>query len=251
MARAHVPTDRLRRLFALELPREGGPIVLDAAAARHARVLRLSTGDRFMIFDGRGRLAAARIVKIDDTSIEAIAETPENGGDSGPSVVLVQALAKGDKMDAIVRMSTELGARAIHLATTEHSVLRLDEERGAKRLERLERIAREAARQSERNALPAIAPPAPLIEIADRPAQGSLRLVLSPRASLSIAEACRGGHDAWIAIGPEGGFSTAEITALTDRNWQEVGLGRGILRVETAAPIALALVLSALGGLQP
>ncbi len=251
MARAHVPTDRLRRLFARELPLDGGPVVLDAAAARHARVLRLSAGDRFMIFDGRGQLAEARIVKIDDARIEAIAETPENAADPGPSVVLVQALAKGDKMDGIVRMATELGARAIHLAISEHSVPRLDEERGAKRIERLERIAREAARQSERQAIPAIAPPAPLIEIADRPAQDSLRLSLSPRASLSIADACRGARSAWIAIGPEGGFSSAERSALVERNWREVGMGSGILRVETAAPVALALVLQALGGLQP
>ncbi len=241
-----------RRLFVRGLPIGGGAVELDEAAVRHARVLRLREGSEVVLFDGRGGEASARLVRVGDRSAQAIAGPRRSVSVEGPELVLVQALAKGEKLDAIVRMATELGVSAIHLAASERSVVRTGEERAHKRVERLERIAREASRQSGRASVPAVAAPESIAAIGTQAPQDDLRIVLAPSATRSIAEACAGGaRRAWIAVGPEGGFAPEEVLRLEAAGWIAVGLGRGVLRVETAVPVAIALVSSALGGLAP
>src|SRR5690606_9678054 len=95
--------------------------------------------------------------------------------------VLVQALPKGSKLDEIVRACTETGVAAIQLALAERSIARPDADRAGARLDRLAKIAQEAARQSERAHVPPIAPPAPLLEVARRAPEAAVKLVASAR----------------------------------------------------------------------
>jgi 16S rRNA (uracil1498-N3)-methyltransferase len=236
----------VKRLFAPSLPAAGGDVALDEAAARHARVLRLRTGDAVSLFDGEGHEAEGEVVST--APLVCRVGLPSMRPQPGPRVVLVQCLPKGPKLETIVRMTTELGVAAVHLAVAERSVARPKE--GRDKLERLLRVAREAARQSGRSVVPEIVLPAPLPEVAGRAPAGTSRLLFREGATGALDDALARGSAAWIVVGPEGGLGDAEAAALDALGYRPIGLGAAILRVETAAVVAAALVLDRLGGLR-
>lgn len=239
-----------RRLYAPVLPEAGGIVRLDAAQTKHARVLRLREGDRVVLFDGRGAEADASITSLGE-EVSCEAEPPRAIVHARPRVVLCQCLPKGGKLEDIVRATTELGVTAVHLVTSARSVPRLEGERIAKRLDRLARVAVEAARQSGRNDVPDVLAPAPLDEVLARAPNDAARLVLAPGAEGSIESIPEDARSAWIVIGPEGGLEPGELDGARARGFTIAGLGATVLRVETAAPVAVALVMHRLGGLRP
>ena len=234
-----------RRLFASALPEQGGLVALSPDAARHARVLRLSIGDPVRLYDGDGREAAARVVELDGDRMTCEAEPAHaTAPASGARVVLVQALPKGDKLDTIVRMGVELGAAAFHLADSERSIAKLDARRAPARIARLSRIAREAARQSGRTIVPEVHPPQALVEVCKKAPEHAQRVVLWERATVDLRDALAAPADeVWLVVGPEGGLSEAEVAALRAIGYRDARLSDAILRVETAAPVAVALAL--------
>lgn len=237
-----------RRLFASALPERGGEVVLDQEAGHHAHVLRLAAGDPVVLFDGRGHEASGRVRAVSDRVVCEVGP-PREGAAPPSEVVLVLGLPKAGKLDGIVRMVTEAGATAVHLALTDRAVARtVDAKRTEARMARLRRVAREAARQAGRADVPRLEPPAPLSEVlAQRPPEATL-LVADPRASQPLAEAAapvspaRSGAT-WVVVGPEGGLSPDEHAALEAAGGLPVRLGPHVLRVETAAPVAVALVV--------
>lgn len=242
----------LRRLHAPSLPPNGGELTLGPDAARHARVLRLAPGDRVELFDGRGREAEATVEALEPMGLRVSAEAPREAAPGRPRVVLVQAMPKGAKLDDIVRACTELGVAEVHLVHGARSVARPDEARARKRLARLSKIAREASRQSERADVPRLHPPEALDAVVARAPRAAVRLAFAVGASGALAEALDGAAgEAWVAVGPEGGWDPAEEASLAAAGFASVGLGPGVLRVETAAPVAVALVTERLGGLRP
>jgi 16S rRNA (uracil1498-N3)-methyltransferase len=243
-----------RRLFASPLPEAGGEVELDARSSKHARVLRLSVGDDVVLFDGRGMEAEARVDRVDDGNVYCTTSVPRARARVGPRLVLCQCLPKGAKIDGIVRASTELGVSAIHLVASERSVGRLDEGRADKKLARLAKVAREAARQSGRADAPELRAPTSLREVLVRAPEGALRLAFVVDGATSLDEVVGPGDlptEAWIVVGPEGGLAPGEVALLEDAGFAPVALGSTTLRVETAAPVAVALVAYALGGFRP
>lgn len=239
-----------RRLYAGALG--AGEVVLDAAQARHARVLRLRAGDRVVLFDGRGLEADAIVGAIGEDGVRCEAEAPRAIAHAGPRVVLCQCLPKGGKLEDIVRACTELGVAAVHLVASERSVPRPDAARVDKRLERLARVAVEAARQSGRSDVPDVLAPAPLEAVLARAPEEAARVAFAPGGGVPLRDACaREAPSAWVLIGPEGGLSPAELERAGAHGFSAVDLGPGVLRVETAAPVAVALVTERLGGLRP
>lgn len=240
----------MRRLYAASLA--AGPVELDAAQVKHARVLRLREGDRVILFDGRGKEADAILIAVDESSARCEAEAPRDVVSSGPRVVLCQCLPKGGKLEDIVRACTELNVAAIHLVASERSVPRLDADRIGKRLDRLERVAVEAARQSGRSDVPDILAPASLEEVLARAPGDAAKIAFAPEQAVSLSEAIApAANAAWVLVGPEGGLSPAELERAREGGFATVALGATILRVETAAPVAVALVMDRLGGLRP
>lgn len=237
-----------RRLLVDALPEGGGEVVLPARAARHARVLRLAVGAPVRLFDGRGLEAPAAIVSLDG-EVRCAADPPVRVTHDGAEVVLVQCLPKGAKLDVVVRMATEVGVAAVRLAIAERSVARPDEARAAARTARLSRIAAEAARQSLRATVPEVFAPAPLAQVTASAPRDAARLFLDVGARAAAPVALDG--PCWIVVGPEGGLTAAERAALREQGWQPVGLGAGVLRVETAAVVAVALARDRLGALRP
>ena len=224
----------MRRLHARGPFVVGASVPLEEGAARHVRVLRLSPGDRLELFDGEGSLATGHLVAPGPrVTIASVVQAP-----APRPVVLIQALAKGDKLDTVIRMATEIGVSAIQLVETEHSVPHPD----GRRAERWRRIAQEAARQSEQAWTPRIEGPSPLLEVASAAPPGARRLVLSARGAAPVASSS--SHETWLVIGPEGGLSPAEEEALVGLGYAPWTLQTGILRTETAAAVALGALLA-------
>jgi 16S rRNA (uracil1498-N3)-methyltransferase len=200
-------------------------------------VLRLALGDELVVFDGAGRQARARLAadRLELAGPVEVAPPPL-------PVTLVVALLKGEKMDLVVQKATELGATRIVPAASARSVVRLEPAREASRVERWRRIAVEAARQCGRADAPEVTPPAPL----DQALAGSAaaaRVLLHERAAAPLRSIlpARTASVA-VAVGPEGGFSPEEVEAAARAGWVIASFGDRVLRAETAAIAALAVV---------
>ena len=236
----------------------GGPFPLRLAAddAKHARVLRLAPGERIAVVDAALDYFACEIVAFDDAlPVVRIAQRFERA-DAGPSVVLVQGLAKGDKMETVIRHATELGVAAFVPLACERSVVRLDAKKAAAKADRWRAIAKSAAMQSGQPAVPEVREPAGLGETCALLETAAAVLVCweeAPSASrldVALDRALGGGPAAQgarvvVVVGPEGGLTEREVEVLSACNPRAalVSLGPSILRTETAGIVAPALVL--------
>jgi 16S rRNA (uracil1498-N3)-methyltransferase len=241
-------------LFVPELPGAGGELELPDESARHARVLRLESGARVGLFDGRSGEADAVLTTVSRDAIRCRVEPRRLLPAAAPALHIVLGLPKAKKLEDITRMLTELGVSSLHVALCERSVP-LPSDSSARML-RLERIALEACAQSGQPRAPDLHPPRPLLEIARAAPHDSRRLVLWERAitpldAIDLAQqAGEAAPDLWAIIGPEGGLSETEVETLAALGFTVAGLGSAILRVETATPVISALLLARLGRLR-
>jgi 16S rRNA (uracil1498-N3)-methyltransferase len=233
-----------RRLFAPVLPAQGVELELSAEAAQHARVLRLAVGDLVQLFDGRGSATLVEVLQCGKGALRCVGREAAVFTPRAARVVLVQCLPKAGKLDDIVRMTTELGVAEIALAVSEYCVARAGQ--GEHKLERLERIAVEAGRQSEQSYLPELSAPRPLAEVLARAPQAAYRAACVERSAEPLPF-CVDASELWLVIGPEGGFSPTDRALLSRERFVSTALGRSILRTETAAVVGVALALERLG----
>lgn len=221
------------------------------AAIYVARVHRLGEGDAFTAFDPERAIeATAVIVACSARSVRVAIDGVKPAEVTAPrAVTLVQALGKGDKLDAIVRDATELGVTRVLPVIAERSVGRPSD--ATARLARWRRIAIEAARQCGRGDAPRIDAPEPLIEavraIAGGERTGSSRgACLAPGATRSLGDvliALPPAAPFTIVVGPEGGLSPAEIEACEAVGWPAASLGPLVLRTETVCAAVLGALL--------
>lgn len=246
------------------------PVVLSGSEHHYlTRVLRLRPGDPVALLDGRGRLGAARVQKVDGERLELAWEpsTPETTAGATADatadaageahVVLLCGLLKGDKPDFVIQKATELGAHAILQVACQRSVPQLGQERAERRQQRWLRIAQGAAQQCRRADVPRIGGPLTLAAaLADcRAAAGPddlalllyegsappLHVVLAG-APPSAAAAPPTRRTVHLLIGPEGGLTDEEIAAATAAGFIPTSLGPRILRAETAVVAALSVL---------
>lgn len=240
------------RLYVHGALQPGADVPLPDASAAHAlRVLRLGAGDEVVLFNGDGREYAARLLAGDARRPQARVEAVAAPARESPlRVTLLQALARGDKMDWIVQKATELGVARIAPVVTARSEVRLDGPRAARRLEHWQAIAISACEQCGRNTLPVIdAPGALASHAAARGDSGpALRWMLCPGAATRLRDRRVPPNAAIeIAVGPEGGFDDDDLAALHAQGFEALALGPRVLRTETAGLAALA-ALQALHG---
>jgi 16S rRNA (uracil1498-N3)-methyltransferase len=207
------------------------------------RVLRLRADDSLEVFDGKGRRFDAKVTSL--TESEGVLKL-ENGRAEPAlrAVTIVQGLPKGDKLELVLQKGTELGATRFAPAMCERSVVKLDGKQEAKRA-RWQRIAEEAARQCGRSDVPEVMTPAPLVALVRALPDSPRVLVLDEEeraVPLSQAAQAAGERPLALVIGPEGGLARGEVDALLALGAQPVTLGRLILRTETAALAALAVL---------
>ncbi|MBM4290979.1 MAG: 16S rRNA (uracil(1498)-N(3))-methyltransferase [Deltaproteobacteria bacterium] len=237
MRRCPLPPEALRAARA-PLPPE--------AAHYLTAVLRLKEGAEFIGFDGQGGervLALARDAEGELRAAEARGDLTR--GRAGAPLTLCYGVPKGDKLDLVARMLTELGVGALDLWAAERSVSVWREGKQDSKLERLERVADEAARQCGRADALRLSPPAPLRALLTRHAAAPARLYLDPAAAGGLPERLEG--PCALCVGPEGGLAPSELEALREAGWRGVALATPVLRTETAAVVACALALDRLG----
>jgi 16S rRNA (uracil1498-N3)-methyltransferase len=208
-------------------------------------VLRIKPGETVEAFDGSGRAFSARVVSVDEDSVELVLgesreERPQR------RIAIVQGLPKGEKLEWIIEKATELGAAEILPVSTARAVVRLEGDRAAKRLARWRRIAEEAARQCGRADVPEVLPPRPLASVFEvLPRDARVLILDEAERTRRLSQAAREApHDAPLAVvaGPEGGLERGEVAALAARGAIPVSLGQNVVRTETAALAALSVL---------
>ncbi len=231
---------------------------LSLADLHHARsVLRIAEGEQIELVEPGGVGWRVRVVSsgAEGVAVERVERLERAEQPFHPQITLVQGVAKGEKMDAIVRQAVEVGAVEIVPVLFERSVVKLDAKKRADRGMRWRRIAKSAAEQSHRDTVPLVHDPATLEE--------ALPAIAAHDGVIVVWEEARGqgltaGVASWatepgvrvaLVIGPEGGLSATEVERLQELGAIPVTLGATILRTETAALVALALAVHAFGGL--
>ncbi len=237
----------------VDLPLQpGATLTLPERAASHlARVLRLREGDPCVLFNGDGNDYAARLCTVGKREVVAqVLDATPVDNESPLRIVLLQGIARGEKMDLILQKATELGVAAIVPASGARTEVRLDAERAGKRAAHWRAVVESACEQSGRARVPALSPPAALAAAAAALAPGGLRLVLDPQGSQRL-DALDAPADATVvvAIGPEGGWAPGDREVLHAAGFTGLCLGPRILRTETAGLAAIAALQARLGDL--
>lgn len=226
----------------------GADIALPREVAHHAeRVLRLAVGDEVVLFDGGGAEFAARLIALGPQARAAITTRREPARESPLLLTLVQALASGDKMDWVIQKAVELGVAAVIPVAAERSVLKLSGERADKRLAHWRQVVVAACEQCGRNRMPEVAEVLPLGRYLAAHRHGVLRLVLDPLGGQRLADLARPAGPVHLLIGPEGGWSDAELAATRAAACSPVRLGPRVLRTESAG-LAVIAALQTLWG---
>ncbi|MFO0707282.1 MAG: 16S rRNA (uracil(1498)-N(3))-methyltransferase [Nitrospira sp.] len=230
-------------------------IIVPAHLVSHLRdSLRIEVGETLWFGDGQGTRYRAAITDISKRSVSArILETIREPARHTPRVILGQSLLKGEKMDWVVQKATELGVDELVPIESRHSVVQLKADRVDHQLARWQRIAFEAAQQSEQWRVPTIALPQSLHQFLAGHTTCRTNLILAERRDgrslQTVALPSSADDGVTIVIGPEGGWSQDELMHADQAGMNSITLGPMILRAETAAITALAIVQSRLGKL--
>ncbi|MCK9895561.1 16S rRNA (uracil(1498)-N(3))-methyltransferase [Frankia sp. AgB32] len=226
---------------------------------RHAAtVRRLRPGEPVDVTDGQGRVLECEVVAVRRDEIDCAVRQRADAVAPRPRVVIVQALAKGDRGERAVEMLTEVGVDEIVPWSAGRSVVRWEGERGVRARERWARTATEAAKQSHRLHWPVVGELVGPGELARRVSAATLAVALHEQAELPLVGlvrsqlpgvAARDGAAAEIllVVGPEGGLADAEVAALRHAGAVVARLGPTVLRTSTAGVVAASVVLAELG----
>ena len=240
---------RTIRLFQPGALQPGQTVALCEDAANHAgKVLRMQAGDHLELFNGDGQNYAAVITQSSKKQLLVeIKSVSANPVESPLQLHLGQGISRGDRMDFAIQKAVELGVSAITPLFTERCGVKLDAERAEKKREQWQKIVISACEQSGRSVVPVVYPLVSLDKWLAEP-DDCLKLTLDPWTDASI-KGLAPTTRLRLVIGPEGGFSDAEVTATSAAGFQPVRLGPRVLRTETAALTAIAALQLQLGDL--
>lgn len=225
----------------------GDAVELTGDEARHAvTVSRVRTGERIAIGDGRGTVVHGVVTSTDARELVLAADEILVEEAPATRIMLVQALAKGDRDELAVQAATELGVDAVVPWAATRSVSRWEGPKAEKGRQRWAAIVREAVKQSIRSRVPEVLPVATTAELAGRLGDARI-LLLDPTAAKALTELRPDGRDLALVVGPEGGIAPAELERLVAAGAETVRLGASVLRTSTAGPAAIAVLNVALG----
>lgn len=225
-------------------------IVIEGSDVNHIRnVLRMKIDERIRISNMSGKAYFCHITLItEDMVVAEIDSEDDNGTELGNRITLFQGLPKGDKMELIIQKAVELGVYKIVPVSMKNCVVKLDEKKAAKKVERWQAIAESAAKQSKRTIIPLIDKPVSYKLALEK--AGKLDVTLVPyenergmAATRQIMGQIKKRQSIGIVIGPEGGFAPEEIKLADDNDMHRISLGRRILRTETAGLATLAMLV--------
>ncbi len=242
----------MRRFFVADVVEK--KVVIRGSDAHHIkRVLRYQIGDTIIVVDGSGKVMQTVIVEMQDEMVIAeVGAVLDDNTEAPIELILAQCLPKGDKMDLVVQKAVELGVSTICPIASENCVVKYDEKKKASRQLKWQKVADEAAKQCGRTILPTVEAIVSLKEFlatldTDIEAmmcyEGEVQLPIKAILSQSTA------NRFLILVGPEGGFNKEEVALCQKSGLKIATLGKRILRTETAAIAATAIVLYEKGDL--
>jgi 16S rRNA (uracil1498-N3)-methyltransferase len=242
MPRVYIPPERIA----------GEQILLQSREARYIlTVLRLGPGDEVTVFDGAGNEYRTELTEAYEGGMYlAIQEALHPERESPLQIILGQALLKGERMKFVIQKATELGVARIIPLVTSRTIPLVEGERESLRIERWQRIAQEACKQSGRTMVPRIEA---IQELADFLSQAAgARLMLwegEPTPLREVVKKIEAHTGITLLIGPEGGFSEGEVLTAQTQGFLVAGLGQRVLRAETATLSILSIVQHLFGDL--
>ena len=209
------------------------------------KVLRLIVGDEVAVFDGKGHEVVGTIETIGKSSATVrVTAATLNKGEDEKKIILLQGLLKSDKPELVIQKATELGVNEIIFYSSERTVALVAREKGAARIARWRKTAIEAAKQCGRTVIPKISILS--LDEALTAGQGLLRIIIWENEQRStLKSAIKGSSNATgvaVVIGPEGGLTKEEVTKAKAAGYASASLGKLILRAETAAIAAIAML---------
>lgn len=212
------------------------------------RVMRARIGDKIEVVS-EGQVFLCQVNNLKPIEIDIIKKLKENN-ELPNKVILIASLIKGEKMDFVLQKATELGVFEIILMETERTVVKLKQSEKDAKFERYRRILKEAAEQSKRTVIPTLYR---LIDVSLlKSIDADVKLIAyedeagSSGNFIKAVNSLKDKQTLAIVIGPEGGFSVSEVEEAMECGYMKVGLGRRILRAETASLYALSVIGSQL-----
>ena len=227
----------------------GEKIRIEGGDVNHMKnVLRMKLHEKVEISDGHSKKYLCEVEAYEEkTAILTILEEMEADTEPASKLYLFQGLPKSDKMELIVQKAVELGVYQIVPVAMKRSVVRLDDKKAVKKVDRWNSIAESAAKQAGRSRIPEVTMPLPYKEALKMAAE--LDVTLLPyelaggmEATREVIRQIKSGQSVGIFIGPEGGFSDGEVKLAMKSGVKPVTLGKRILRTETAGMFVMAAV---------
>lgn len=235
----------------------GGRVTVEGPEGRHAvTVKRLAAGEGVDLADGAGVRAVGTVARAEGAVLEVTVERVDREEPLPFRLVLVQALAKGDRDELAAETATELGVDAVIPWQAERSIVRWKGDRGDKALAKWRSVVLAASKQARRATVPSVEPAHDGARLARRIASARLAVVLHEDATeplsavlsgLGAQIGARAAGEVLFIVGPEGGISPAELEQFTAAGARLALLGPHVLRSSTAGPAALALAGDRLG----
>jgi 16S rRNA (uracil1498-N3)-methyltransferase len=241
---------RLHRVHTAQRLQPGGEVRLDAAASHYlSRVLRVGRGTTLVLFNGDGMDYEAEVLEASRQSMLLRVDGSRPGlPESGLRITVTQAISRGERMDLTLQKCTELGVAAFRPLFSERVEVRLLGDKLARRMAHWQGVVVAACEQCGRAVVPEVLPALSLDEWL-LGAGPELRLLLDPGAGQSLAKTALAA-ELELVVGPEGGFSDAELARICELGVVAVRLGPRVLRTETAGPAAVAVLQGRAGDLR-
>ena len=226
--------------------------IIDGEDRHHiVKVMRMRIGDQIICVDEAGKQAVCRLAEITDESVVAdVVQWNEENSELPISITIASGLPKGDKLEWIIQKGTELGAHQFLPFSAARSVVKWDDKKAAKKIERWQKIAKEAAEQSHRSMVPEIVSPVSFNAMLEKSKDFQYKLVAYEEESRdgevsnfsATLKQMQKGDSLLLVFGPEGGLADEEVKKLKDTGFLLCGLGPRILRTETAPLYTLAAI---------
>ncbi len=239
----------MHRFFVEESSINQSRVVIRGSDAHHiADVLRMKIGEEIHVCTGDEWEYTCEISAVSKEEVVAtVVDASKPGKELASSITLYQCLPKKDKMELIIQKAVELGATRIVPVESSRVVVHLDKKREPSRVERWNKVAEAAAKQSGRMVMPVVSHVLSYIDALNDAADLDVRLIPYEKyedmnSTREIVSDIRPGQSVGVIIGPEGGFEEAEFRKAREKGFEPVSLGRRILRTETAGMFMLSVL---------
>jgi len=243
----------MQRFFVQRVELEGDEVVLRRQAHQIRDVLRLKAGEHIILLDNEGWEYEVKLTDVRRGEVKGkILEKREAKGEPSVKITLYHGMTAREKFEWVLQKCTEIGVWRFEPVIAERSVVR-DSKIKQSKMERWRRIIEEAAEQSQRGRKPEVSPPTTFAKALEGIDNYGCKLIATPAAGGESLRDCLKnfkGEEIALFVGPEGGFTKEEIEMCIERGARAFSLGERILRTETAAVVASAVILYELGELE-